>query len=250
MKKLADYGIFISNSSSFEPDKSISEKDFSRLLSDISYGPVYYYSDGTAEFPAEADLPDGINPTDDPASNRFIAKCYVETLTNYSGLNELNGIFKQPFTDIPDTDPDCGYIAVAKALGYANGKDGKFLAHTLNNTVVAPPRMLIAFLENNLNEDGSVRIPEALRPYMGGKNKPIIITGDFNMEPDSEEFRAMSQAWRLLSDPTLETYPSDRPLLRLDYIFSDLKHEFKVDEDRVIDVQASDHLPIYIDVRF
>ncbi len=49
-----------------------------------------------------------------------------------------------------------------------NGKDGKYLAHTLNNTVVAPPRMLIAFLENNLNADGSVRIPKALRPYMGG----------------------------------------------------------------------------------
>ena len=51
-----------------------------------------------------------------------------------------------------------------------NGESGKYLAHTLNNTVVAPPRMLIAFLENNLNEDGSVRIPEALRPYMGGKS--------------------------------------------------------------------------------
>ena len=50
-----------------------------------------------------------------------------------------------------------------------NGKDGKYLAHTLNNTVVAPPRMLIAFLENNLRADGSVAIPEALRPYMGGK---------------------------------------------------------------------------------
>ncbi len=49
------------------------------------------------------------------------------------------------------------------------GKGGKYFAHTLNNTVVAPPRMLIAFLENNLNEDGSIRIPEALRPYMGGK---------------------------------------------------------------------------------
>lgn len=48
------------------------------------------------------------------------------------------------------------------------GKDGKYFAHTLNNTVVAPPRMLIAFLENNLNEDGSIRIPEVLRPYMGG----------------------------------------------------------------------------------
>lgn len=50
-----------------------------------------------------------------------------------------------------------------------NGKNGKYLAHTLNNTCVAPPRMLIAFLENNLNADGSVRIPEALRMYMGGK---------------------------------------------------------------------------------
>lgn len=49
-----------------------------------------------------------------------------------------------------------------------NGSDGKYFAHTLNNTVVAPPRMLIAFLENNLQADGSVRIPEPLRPYMGG----------------------------------------------------------------------------------
>ena len=49
------------------------------------------------------------------------------------------------------------------------GKNGKYFAHTLNNTVVAPPRMLIAFLENNLNADGSVSIPAALRPYMGGK---------------------------------------------------------------------------------
>ena len=55
-----------------------------------------------------------------------------------------------------------------------NGEDGKkYLAHTLNNTVVAPPRMLIAFLENNLCEDGSVKIPEVLRPYMGGKEKLI-----------------------------------------------------------------------------
>ena len=50
------------------------------------------------------------------------------------------------------------------------GENGKYFAHTLNNTVVAPPRMLIAFLENNLNADGSVNIPEVLRPYMGGKS--------------------------------------------------------------------------------
>ena len=50
-----------------------------------------------------------------------------------------------------------------------HGADAKYFAHTLNNTVVAPPRMLIAFLENNLNADGSVNIPVALQPYMGGQ---------------------------------------------------------------------------------
>ena len=52
-----------------------------------------------------------------------------------------------------------------------NGEKGKYFAHTLNNTVVAPPRMLIAFLENNLQEDGTVKIPLALQPYMGGKTE-------------------------------------------------------------------------------
>ena len=51
------------------------------------------------------------------------------------------------------------------------GEKGNYFAHTLNNTVVAPPRMLIAFFENNLNDDGSVNIPEVLRPYMGGKDR-------------------------------------------------------------------------------
>ena len=60
--------------------------------------------------------------------------------------------------------------AQARRLGIrVKGENGKYFAHTLNNTVVAPPRMLIAFLENNLNKDGSVNIPEKLQPYMGGK---------------------------------------------------------------------------------
>ena len=62
--------------------------------------------------------------------------------------------------------------AQARRLGIrVKGSNGKYFAHTLNNTVVAPPRMLIAFLENNLQADGSIRIPEALRPYMGGKKE-------------------------------------------------------------------------------
>ncbi|MBR1392526.1 MAG: serine--tRNA ligase [Ruminococcus sp.] len=61
--------------------------------------------------------------------------------------------------------------AQARRLGIRiKGENGNYFAHTLNNTVVAPPRMLIAFLENNLNEDGSIRIPEPLRMYMGGKS--------------------------------------------------------------------------------
>ncbi len=68
----------------------------------------------------------------------------------------------------------CSYLGDAQARRLkirVNGKDCKYFAHTLNNTVVAPPRMLIAFLENNLQADGSVRIPEVLRPYMGGKSE-------------------------------------------------------------------------------
>ena len=63
--------------------------------------------------------------------------------------------------------------AQARRLGIRvrNKAKGNYYPHTLNNTVVAPPRMLIAFLENNLNEDGTIRIPEALRPYMGGKTQ-------------------------------------------------------------------------------
>ena len=54
------------------------------------------------------------------------------------------------------------------------GEDGKlYLPHTLNNTVVAPPRMLIALLENNLQADGSVLVPKALQPYMGGKERLV-----------------------------------------------------------------------------
>ena len=64
--------------------------------------------------------------------------------------------------------------AQARRLGIrVHNKSGNYFATTLNNTVAAPPRMLIAFLENNLNEDGSVNIPEVLRPYMGGKEKLV-----------------------------------------------------------------------------
>ena len=71
----------------------------------------------------------------------------------------------------------CSNLTDAQArrlsIKYRKENGEKEFAHTLNNTVIAPPRMLIAFLENNLNEDGSVNIPVALRPYMGGMDKII-----------------------------------------------------------------------------
>ena len=71
----------------------------------------------------------------------------------------------------------CSNLGDAQArrlkIRVADGKN-KYFAHTLNNTVVAPPRMLIAFLENNLNADGSINVPVALRPYMGGKDKITV----------------------------------------------------------------------------
>lgn len=91
----------------------------------------------------------------------------------------------------------------------------------------------------------SVRIiNETAKEY----DKPIIITGDFNMTPSSDEFKSMNNSWQLLSSPKIKTYPSDRPRLRLDYIFGDNNHKFNVTKDMVIDVMSSDHIPLYIDV--
>ncbi|MBE6117926.1 MAG: serine--tRNA ligase [Solobacterium sp.] len=71
--------------------------------------------------------------------------------------------------------------AQARRLGIRiKGEKGSYFAHTLNNTVVAPPRMLIAFFENNLQADGTVRIPEPLRPYMGGQEKLVPVTDKKN----------------------------------------------------------------------
>ena len=68
--------------------------------------------------------------------------------------------------------------AQARRLGIRiKGENGNYFAHTLNNTVVAPPRMLIAIMENNYNEDGSVTVPEVLRPYMGGTEKITLTNG-------------------------------------------------------------------------
>ena len=116
-----------------------------------------------------------------------------KTLTSYSpcfrkekgahGIEERGVYLKVKSIDVEAWSPrqkkyfevgSCSNLSDAQArrlkIRYKSADGTKNFAHTLNNTVVAPPRMLIAFLENNLNEDGSIRIPEVLRPYMGGKD--------------------------------------------------------------------------------
>ena len=94
------------------------------------------------------------------------------------------------------------------------GADGKYFAHTLNNTVVAPPRMLIAFLENNLQADGSVKIPEALRPYMGGNAviEPKKIRSNMHQYLKAIGFgpiKKKSRAKRNIGADKRNLYPSD-----------------------------------------
>ena len=91
---------------------------------------------------------------------------YVISMILFSiyGITSFSPSYFQAFSAIAVSDAQARRLKIR-----VQGEDGtKYLAHTLNNTVVAPPRMLIAFLENNLQADGSVRIPEVLRPYMGG----------------------------------------------------------------------------------
>ncbi len=90
---------------------------------------------------------------------------------------------------------------------------------------------------------------ELIRSVLKEYDKPAIITGDFNMRPNSEECRMMGEDWTLLSDSTKVTFRSDRPRVCLDYIWGYKGHEYTVLENVVVDEKmASDHLPIYLDV--
>ena len=82
-------------------------------------------------------------------------------------------ILKQKYFEVCSCSNLTDAQARRLAIRYKKETGEKEFVHTLNNTVIAPPRMLIAFLENNLQKDGSVSIPEVLRPYMGGKEKIV-----------------------------------------------------------------------------
>lgn len=90
---------------------------------------------------------------------------------------------------------------------------------------------------------------DIINQSIGAYNKPIIITGDFNMLPQSDEYAKMIRNWTLLSDSTILTHPSDKPLWTLDYVFGRKGFTYQVTNSVVMnETMASDHLPLYIDV--
>lgn len=100
----------------------------------------------------------------------------------------------------------------------------------------------------SLDEESRLKSIELITEVAKSYNKPLLITGDFNMIPNSKEFNRMCEDWQLLSNPSIKTFPSNRPEERLDYIFGSKGFTFNVHKDMVIDVMASDHLPIYLDI--
>ena len=107
----------------------------------------------------------------------FNVALYPDHRLVYCRFDEMNQIVDQSVFQL-QPEFTAHYLTILESQAWwmgetplkirVGGKNGKYFAHTLNNTVVAPPRMLIAFLENHLQADGSVTIPEVLRPYMGG----------------------------------------------------------------------------------
>lgn len=119
VNKLADYNIIFTEDEAFDPKHIITEKEFAEIFDRINNRFVPYYYDMPEEEQTEYS-------DKSPANNLFLAKFYVDNLTDCSEAAKLKGIYKSPFTDIPETYADCGYIAIAKAMGFASGNSGKF----------------------------------------------------------------------------------------------------------------------------
>lgn len=119
VNKLADYNIIFTEDEAFDPKHIITEEEFAEIFGLINNRFVpYYYDMPEVEQTEYSDK--------SPANNLFLAKFYVDNLTNCSEAAKLSGIYKSPFTDIPENHADCGYIAIAKAKGFASGNNGKF----------------------------------------------------------------------------------------------------------------------------
>lgn len=103
----------------------------------------------------------------------------------------------------------------------------------------------------SLREESRKESIQIIKNTIKEYEKPVILTGDFNMLPGSEECRLMQEDWQILSDSTIETYPSDHPHFTIDYIWGSRRNQYQVEKIRVLNGEtASDHLPLFIDVKF
>lgn len=101
----------------------------------------------------------------------------------------------------------------------------------------------------SLRQKSRMQGVDIIKNTLAEYDKPAVITGDFNMRNTSEECLKMAENWKILSDTTLKTFPSDNPRVTLDYIWGYIGHEYEVSNYKVIDEpMASDHRPIYLDV--
>lgn len=117
--------------------------------------------------------------------------------------------------------------------------------------VLEYPDYLLCNTHFSLRKPSRLQSIEIIRNTLAAYNKPAIITGDFNMNPASEECLKMGETWALLSDSTQLTFPSDCPNVTLDYIWGHQGHTYTVKRYEVInEPMASDHRPIFIDVAF
>lgn len=121
VNKLADYNIIFTENEAFDPQHIITEKEFADIFGRINKRFIPYYYD----MPEEEKQTEYSDKS--PANNLFLAKFYVDNLTGCSEAAKLKGIYKSPFTDIPESHADCGYIAIAKAMGFASGSNGSFI---------------------------------------------------------------------------------------------------------------------------
>ena len=139
------------------------------------------YLIGTSEHSMIGKFIDTINKEEDlPYTLTSYSPCFRKEKGAHGieerGVYRIHQFEKQEMIVVCKPDESKMWFDKLRLKIRVTGENGKYFAHTLNNTVVAPPRMLIAFLENNLNEDGSINIPVALRPYMGGKEKIEVPT--------------------------------------------------------------------------
>ncbi len=187
----------------------------------------------------------------------FVGLQEVDSVAERSGwvdqakeLSRLTGMYP---IFAPATERSKGLYGIAaltreKPLSYHNiALPGKEEPRTF--LIVEYEDYFLCDVHMSLNAESRKESVALIREQVKKMDKPVVVTGDFNMRPGSEEFRLMDEDWTLLSDTSIRTFPSDTPRVTLDYIFGFGEQRYEVSDYVVVDEpMASDHLPIYVDL--